>query len=247
MKNKILSYAKSLYQVEPDYPFATAPGYAVLRHSDNRKWFALLTNIKKNRLGYADSVDVDIINLKCSPMMSGVLREQEGILPAYHMNHGSWITVLLDGTVPFETVCPLLDMSYNLTASKKRREGHTSWLIPANPKYCDIAAVINESSEHIFTWKQSNSIAVNDTVYLYVTAPVCAILYQCRALEVDIPYNYADQNVRITRVMRLKLLRSYTDRPITRDKLKEHGVTTVRGPRYMPDSLLEELKLRESV
>ena len=242
MKDRIFDYAKTTYQVVPDYPFPTAPAYAVLRHSDNRKWFALLMNVNRDKLGLKDGAPVDILNLKCSPMMSGVLRQQKGILPAYHMNRDSWITVLLDGTVPYDSIVPLLDMSYYLTASKKRRAGKVNWLIPANPKYCDISAAIHENSEQTFYWKQSSNVSAGDIVYMYVTAPVSAILYQCKALEVDIPYQYADENIRMSRLMKLKLLESYEHEPVSRDKLKEHGVTTIRGPRYMPDSLVEEIK-----
>lgn len=45
----------------------------------------------------------------------------------------------------------------------------------------------------------------------------------------------------MSRVMRLKLMKTYR-KPIGRETLKAHGVTTVRGPRYMPLSLLEELE-----
>ena len=47
----------------------------------------------------------------------------------------------------------------------------------------------------------------------------------------------------VTRVMRLKLKKTYK-KPIGLDVMKNHGVTTVRGPRYMPDSLLEEIEGR---
>ena len=241
MKNEVVSYVKQIYQVEPDYPFRTAPEYAVFRHSDNKKWFALLMNVNSSKLGLGSDKQIDILNLKCSPMMAGTLREQAGILPAYHMNRDNWISVLLDGTVPKETVCSLVDLSFNLTAPKHKRIGAKEWLIPANPKYCDIEGAINENPKHIFYWKQSSSVSVNDIVYLYVTAPVSAILYKCKALEVDIPWNYQDEHVRMSRVMRLKMLENYTENPVTREILHAHGVTTVRGPRYMPSGLVQEI------
>jgi len=39
------------------------------------------------------------------------------MLPAYHMNHAEWISVLLDGTVEKEKILNLLDLSFELTAS----------------------------------------------------------------------------------------------------------------------------------
>ena len=241
LKEQIFAYVKETYRVEPDYPFSTAPGYPVLRHPDNRKWFALIMDVPRDRLGLTGEERVDVLNLKCAVALSGVLRKQEGILPAYHMNRDSWISVLLDGTVPLSDICPLIDLSFELTADRKKQKKHRDWLAPANPRYYDLEAAIRESEDRSFLWKQSSAVAVGDTVYLYVAAPVSGIQYKCRAVEVDIPYRYADENVSMSRVMRLKLLKTYK-KPIDRETLRAHGVTTVRGPRYMPESLIEELE-----
>jgi len=241
LKEAVFTYVKETYHVEPDYPFSTAPKYPVLRHPDSRKWFALVMDVPRDRLGLTGSERVDVINLKCSAALSGSLREQDGILPAYHMHRDSWITVLLDGTVPFSDLCPLIDISFNLTSSQTERKKHTNWLCPANPKYYDLEKALRESADKTFLWKQSSKVKVGDTVYLYVAAPVSAIAYKCRAIEVDIPWRYRDQNVSMIHVMRLKLVKRYK-KPVGREVMKAHGVTTVRGPRYMPDSLIEELE-----
>ena len=241
LKEAVFAYVKETYHVEPDYPFSTAPEYPVLRHPDSRKWFALVMDVPRNRLGLEGEERVDVINLKCSVALSGSLRSQPGILPAYHMHRDSWITVLLDGTVPLSDLCPLIDISFNLTSSQKERKKHTNWLCPANPRYYDLEKALRESEDKTFLWKQSSRVQVGDTVYLYVAAPVSAILYKCRAVEVDIPWQYRDQNVSMTHVMRLKLVRRYK-KPVGREVMKAHGVTTVRGPRTMPDSLIEELE-----
>lgn len=121
VKEQIFQYVKKTYGVEPDYPFSTAPEYPVLRHPDSRKWFALLMDVPRDRLGLLGDQRVDVINLKCSPAMAGSLRRQEGVLPAYHMHRDSWITVLLDGTVPAKDIYPLIDISFSLTLSKSRK------------------------------------------------------------------------------------------------------------------------------
>lgn len=246
MKEQILAYAKKTYHSVPDAPFRTAPSYLVLRHDDTRKWYALFMDVPREKLGLTGGGHVDILNLKCSPILTGSLRMDKGFLPAYHMHRESWITILLDGTVAARDIFPLLDMSYTLTQEKGRRSGPlfrtTNWLVPANPKYYDLEAAINENAEHSFLWKQSSNIAVGDIVYLYVTAPVSAISYKCRALEVNIPYKYADDHVSMSRVMRLQLLRSYGEKRVGLALMKAHGVYAVRGPRSMPDSLIEELE-----
>ena len=121
VKAELFAYAANIYGVEPDYPFSTAPTYAVLRHLSNRKWFALFMNVPRCRLGLDGEEPIEILNIKCDPILSGSLRLQEGYFPAYHMNHDGWLTILLDGTVPAEEIIPLLDMSFELTMAKPRR------------------------------------------------------------------------------------------------------------------------------
>ena len=125
-KEQLFAYAADTYGVEPDYPFATAPTYAVLRHLSNRKWFALIMDVPRFRLGLEGEDKADILNIKCDPILSGSLRLQPGYFPAYHMNHEGWLTVILDGTVPIEDIYPLIDLSYELTMvkPKKKRGGH---------------------------------------------------------------------------------------------------------------------------
>ena len=118
----VFDYAANTYGVEPDYPFSTAPTYAVLRHLSNRKWFALIGDVRRDKLGLSGESKIDIMNVKCDPILSGSLLMQEGYYPAYHMNHESWITILLDGTVPLEEICQLLDISYELTMVKPKKK-----------------------------------------------------------------------------------------------------------------------------
>lgn len=122
MREKVIEYIRSIYSVEPDYPFGSLPDCPVFRHSATRKWFGLIMEVKRSRLGLQGDDTVAILDIKCPPMLAGSLRTQEGILPAYHMNKNSWITVLLDGSVPEETVFPLIDMSYELTRKVIRRK-----------------------------------------------------------------------------------------------------------------------------
>lgn len=118
----VFDYAANTYGTEPDYPFPTAPTYAVLRHLSSRKWFALFGDVRRDRLGLTGEGKIDILNVKCDPILSGSLLMQEGYYPAYHMNHDSWITILLDGTVPLDEILHLLDLSYVLTMVKPKKK-----------------------------------------------------------------------------------------------------------------------------
>ena len=111
------------YSVEPDHPFAMDDVTSVYCHSDNRKWFALTMRIPYRTLGISKDGDVDVLNIKCDPILIGSLRGRPGFYPAYHMNKDKWITILLDGSADSADIIPLLAMSYELTASKARKRG----------------------------------------------------------------------------------------------------------------------------
>lgn len=246
MRETIFAYIKKKYKVSPEYPWAKYDDNAVFRHSDNKKWFALVMGVEKNKLGLSGSEYVDVINLKIDDMMfRDILVQQEGILPGYHMNKEHWITVLLDGTVEEAKVYDLIDASFLATASKKKKakiRPPKEWIIPANPKFYDVEDAFDNAE--IIDWKQSSSVKVGDTVFMYVAAPVSAILYKCKVVEVDIPYDYQDKNLTITTLMKIKLLRRYNRQQFTFDRLKEdYGIYAVRGPRGVPNSLSRELNL----
>ncbi len=120
IKEKVLYYVKGKYNTQPDYPFSDSHEAAVLRRSDNKKWYGLIMNVSLTKFGFEDEKAVQVINLKCDPLMSGSLRLQEGIYPAYHMNKNSWISVFLDGSVDMEQIEFLIDMSYTLTSPKRK-------------------------------------------------------------------------------------------------------------------------------
>ncbi len=244
MREKIFAYIKKKYKTTPEYPWGEEDG-AVLRHSDNRKWFALVMCIGREKLGLSGEGPVDVINLKIDDMVfKDVLLQDKGIFPAYHMNKTHWISVLLDGTVEEDQVCNLIDLSFTATASKKKKtkiRPPKEWIVPANPKFYDILHAFDDKD--IIEWKQSSSIKKGDTIFLYVAAPVSAILYGCKAVEVDIPYQYQDKNLTITTLMRIKLLRRYELGQFSFDRLKEeYGIFAVRGPRGVPNSLSHALK-----
>ena len=120
-REELEAYIQNHYAAQPDYPWADTPRAAVFRHAGNRKWFALVMEVPRDKLGLAGAEKLDIVNFKCDPILISSLRGETGIFPAYHMNKASWITAALDGSVPAETIKLLLDGSYELTKPKPRR------------------------------------------------------------------------------------------------------------------------------
>ena len=244
-RHTVTNYMKKKYGTAPEYLWKRYPDYAVFRHKDNNKWFALTAGISGEKLGLAGNASVDVINLKIEDLFfRDMLVREEGIFPGYHMNKQHWISVLLDGTVSEQRIYDLIDMSFLATASAKKKEkirAPKEWIIPANPKYYDIEHAFDDAKE--IDWKQGAGIKKGDTVYMYVAAPVSAILYKCKVTETDIPYQYEDRNLTIKALMKIRLQKRYSAKRFTFESLKEeYGIYAVRGPRGVPNSLSAALK-----
>jgi len=112
-REEIFEYVKKQYGTLPEYLWSSSPDSAVLRHK-NGKWYAVIMNVEKSKLGLDENGTVEIMDVKCDPEMAGIIIQTYGFLPGYHMNKQHWITVLLDGTVGESKILDFLDMSYDL-------------------------------------------------------------------------------------------------------------------------------------
>ena len=117
-REEIYEYVKKQYGTVPEYLWKESPESAVLRHK-NGKWYAVLMQVEKSRLGLEGDTKVDILDVKCDADMVGLLTQTYGFLPGYHMNKKYWITMLLDGTVSEAKILDFLDMSYDLIDGNK--------------------------------------------------------------------------------------------------------------------------------
>lgn len=231
------------YADRSDKPFAKYPTYSVYRFPGNGKWYALLGEVTEKTLrpkSLNGEKKAEIINVKIDPERKKELLTIDGIFPAYHMNKDSWITIILDGTVSDETLFSLVSRSRDIIAGKHNRNlKGNMWLVPANPKYYDVRKAFSESSE--IMWKQAANICKGDIVYMYVAKPVAAVKYKCEVLQTDIPYSFSSDRVKMTKIMKIKLLKEYRDELASHDYLKSIGITYIRGPRHATKELIEHL------
>lgn len=116
-REEIFEWVNQTYGTEPDYPWKSRN--AVLRHQDNNKWYGLILEVSERKLGLNGDGMADVLNVKCDPMLIGSLRQQKGYFPAYHMNKENWISILLDYSVPSDTIKNLIELSYHMTKKKK--------------------------------------------------------------------------------------------------------------------------------
>ena len=137
----------------------------------------------------------------------------------------------------------LVEKSYSYTMENKNN-AKNEWIIPVNPKYFDIEKALKSSN--IMIWKQTANIKTNDIVYIYVGKPYSSIMYKFKVIQVNLPYKYNDENLRIKKVIKIKLITKYKKDQISFNKLKEFGINAIRSQRYMPLELSKYINHIES-
>ncbi len=112
--NRINKLIKKEYKDSPEFPWEDTS--AVYRHQNNKKWYALIMNISKNKLENETSKDiVEVMNIKYDEAEILSLIEKPGYYRAYHMNKKKWITIILDDTLTDEEILSRIKRSYELT------------------------------------------------------------------------------------------------------------------------------------
>jgi predicted DNA-binding protein (MmcQ/YjbR family) len=70
------------------------------------------------------------ISLKCEPGLAEQLRKAHAaVIPGYHLNKRHWNTVIVDGSLPDETIADMIEDSYDLVVSalSQRRQRALGW------------------------------------------------------------------------------------------------------------------------
>ena len=121
--NKVKQYIADQYGGVAERPWGRAPAYTVFRHKDNSRMYGIITTVPRSRLDGNDDKPVDIITLKVGDaLLRDVLTAQKGIFPGLGFGERSWITVLLDGTVPIDDIFVFVDHSFSVTATAKMKK-----------------------------------------------------------------------------------------------------------------------------
>ena len=119
-KQIFLDYCLNTYGTLPDYPFDDDLETAVLRHADNRKWYALAMKVSRRKFGLESDEVIDVVNLKLPTEMFGSFGADDGVYPAYHMNKLHWISVLLPDALD-DVVTFLTSVSFEATRASKKK------------------------------------------------------------------------------------------------------------------------------
>ena len=118
-KQEYLNYCSDTYGTAADYPFDEDFETAVLRHTDNRKWYAIVMRVSRRKFAMDSDEVIDVVNLKLPTEMFGSFGASDGVYPAYHMNKLHWISVLLPDA-PEDVVAFLTNASFEATKTKSK-------------------------------------------------------------------------------------------------------------------------------
>ena len=121
IKQQFFEYCLNTYGTSPDYPFDEDFETAVMRHSDNRKWYAIVMRVSRRKFGFDSDEVIDVVNLKLPTEMFGSFGAADGVYPAYHMNKLHWISVLLPDASN-DVVQFLVNVSFEATRATNKRK-----------------------------------------------------------------------------------------------------------------------------
>ena len=116
-REDIIKYSLSLQDTYEDYPFPDDNITVAMKHLKNKKWFALLMEVRGELY----------LNVKTNPNYSELLRNSyDYIIPGYHMNKEHWNTIIIDDKVDVSLVEELIEQSYELTKNNICKRGKTN-------------------------------------------------------------------------------------------------------------------------
>lgn len=110
----VIAYVRKSYGDELEFLWQKFPDNAVVRRKDNKKWYAAILTVSRRKLGFDSDEKVEILDLRMTPEDIQMMIDGVKYFSGYHMNKKHWITVCLDGTMPFAEISRRIDESYNL-------------------------------------------------------------------------------------------------------------------------------------
>ena len=112
--NKVIQYIRDKYQHDLEYLWPKFPENAIVRRSDNQKWYAAFLVVEKRKIGLKGTDKIEILDLRIKPEEVEQIVDGKRYFLGYHMNKKHWITLCLDGSVELAAIFKRIDESYRL-------------------------------------------------------------------------------------------------------------------------------------
>ena len=111
---QVTKFIKQRYGDEIEYLWKKFPTDAIWRRKDNKKWYALIMTIPRNRLKISGDDLVEVLDVRVDAAQGKELVDNKTYFPGYHMNKAHWITFILDDSLSDEQIFKLIDDSHDL-------------------------------------------------------------------------------------------------------------------------------------
>ncbi len=119
MREHIDAYTKEKYDIDPEILPFSREDYEIYRHTETGKWFAVFIVKDRSAFGLDGEGKTEILCVKLKdPLLADSLMDLPGYLRGFPSSKWNWVSMVLDGTVPFDDICRWLDESYLATKSK---------------------------------------------------------------------------------------------------------------------------------
>ena len=114
----LIAHVREKYGDELEFLWKRLPDAAVWRRKDNDKWYAVIMNVERKKLGLKGEGKVEILDVRADPAEAELIVDNERIFKGYHMNKTHWITLPLDGTVPVAELIERLEESWFIAGQR---------------------------------------------------------------------------------------------------------------------------------
>ncbi len=123
IREQLDAYVKEKYGIDPEILPFSKEDYAIYRHSDTGKWFAVFIVKERHVFGLSGQGEAEIVSFKIRDrMLADHVARQPGYLRGYPARSWNWTSAVLDGTIPFEDICRWVDESYAATKNKGKNK-----------------------------------------------------------------------------------------------------------------------------
>ncbi len=119
VRERLDAYTKEKYGIDPEILPFSHENYEIYRHTETGRWFAVFIVKDRSSFGLDGNGEAEILCVKLKDrFFTEFLEKEPGYLRGYPSSKWNWISMVLDGTVPFKDICRWLDESYEATNSK---------------------------------------------------------------------------------------------------------------------------------
>ena len=121
IRERLDAYTKEKYSIVPEILPFSREDYEIYRHEDTGKWFAVFIVKERSAFGLDGDGETEILCVKPKDrLFADFMMQETGYLRGYPNSKWNWISMVLDGTVPYQDICRWLDESYQATKSKSK-------------------------------------------------------------------------------------------------------------------------------